>query len=103
MTEAYVDASKRLALIREAEAIMEQDPPFLPVAWENINDVWYNYVKGRVSRTHQRERRCGAVREMREGPSRSVVSAGLKPLQAAAVKSDRGERCRKAGTRSRQV
>jgi len=41
-----VDASKRLALIREAEAIMEQDPPFLPVAWENINDVWYNYVKG---------------------------------------------------------
>jgi ABC-type transport system substrate-binding protein len=41
-----VDAGKRLALIRQAEAIMEQDPPFLPVAWENINDVWYNYVKG---------------------------------------------------------
>ena len=29
--------------------------------------------KRRVSRTHQRERRCGAVREIREGPSRSVV------------------------------
>jgi ABC-type transport system substrate-binding protein len=41
-----VDAGKRLALIRQAEAMMEQDPPFLPVAWENINDVWYNYVKG---------------------------------------------------------
>jgi peptide/nickel transport system substrate-binding protein len=41
-----VDAGKRLALIRRAEAIAEQDPPFLPVAWENINDVWYNYVKG---------------------------------------------------------
>jgi len=41
-----VDAGKRLAPIRQAEAIMEQDPPFLPVAWENINDVWYNYVKG---------------------------------------------------------
>jgi peptide/nickel transport system substrate-binding protein len=41
-----VDAGKRLALIRQAEAIAEQDPPFLPVAWENINDVWYNYVKG---------------------------------------------------------
>ena len=41
-----VDVGKRLALIRQAEAIMEQDPPFLPVAWENINDVWYNYVKG---------------------------------------------------------
>ena len=25
---------------------MEQDPPVLPVAWEQINDVWYNYVKG---------------------------------------------------------
>jgi peptide/nickel transport system substrate-binding protein len=41
-----VDADKRLALIRQAEAIMEQNPPFLAVAWENINDVWYNYVKG---------------------------------------------------------
>jgi peptide/nickel transport system substrate-binding protein len=41
-----VDGGKRLALIRQAEAMMEQDPPFLPVAWENINDVWYNYVKG---------------------------------------------------------
>jgi peptide/nickel transport system substrate-binding protein len=41
-----VDAATRLALIRRAEAIMEQDPPLLPVAWERINDVWYNYVKG---------------------------------------------------------
>jgi peptide/nickel transport system substrate-binding protein len=41
-----VDGGKRLALIHQAEAMMEQDPPFLPVAWENINDVWYNYVKG---------------------------------------------------------
>jgi peptide/nickel transport system substrate-binding protein len=41
-----VDHPKRLAVIREAEVIMEQDPPLLPVAWEKINDVWYNYVKG---------------------------------------------------------
>jgi ABC-type transport system substrate-binding protein len=41
-----VDAGKRLALIRRAEDIMEQDPPLLPVAWENILDVWFNYVKG---------------------------------------------------------
>jgi len=41
-----VDAGKRLALIRQAEAIMEQDPPLLPISWEKINDVWYNYVKG---------------------------------------------------------
>jgi peptide/nickel transport system substrate-binding protein len=41
-----VDAKKRLALVRQTEEIMEQDPPLLPIAWEQINDVWYNYVKG---------------------------------------------------------
>ena len=25
---------------------MEQNPPLLPVAWEKINDFWYDYVKG---------------------------------------------------------
>lgn len=44
--DTEVDTAKRLALIREAEKIMEQDPPVLPVSWEKINDVWYNYVKG---------------------------------------------------------
>jgi len=41
-----VDPQKRLALVRQTEEIMEQSPPVLPVAWEQINDVWYNYVKG---------------------------------------------------------
>jgi ABC-type transport system substrate-binding protein len=41
-----VDAEKRQDLIRQAETIMEQDPPLLPVAWENINDIWYNYMRG---------------------------------------------------------
>ena len=27
--------------------MMEQDPPLLPVAWERIHELWYNYVKGR--------------------------------------------------------
>lgn len=40
------DTAKRLALIRQAEMIMEQDPPLLPISWEKINDAWYNYVKG---------------------------------------------------------
>ena len=40
------DPAKRLALIRQAETIMESDPPLLPVAWENIVDAWYNFVKG---------------------------------------------------------
>ena len=34
------------ALVRQTEEIMEQDPPVFPVAWEQINDVWYDYVKG---------------------------------------------------------
>jgi peptide/nickel transport system substrate-binding protein len=38
--------SKRKALIRQAENIMEQDPPLLPVSWEKIYDGWYDYVKG---------------------------------------------------------
>jgi len=41
-----VDVEKRHELVRQSEAIMEQNPPLLPVAWEKINDVWYDYVKG---------------------------------------------------------
>jgi peptide/nickel transport system substrate-binding protein len=41
-----VDVKKRLALIRQAEDIMEQGVPVLPVSWEKINDIWWNYVKG---------------------------------------------------------
>ncbi len=41
-----VDPKKRLELVRQAEVIVEADPPLLPVAWERVNDVWYNYVKG---------------------------------------------------------
>ena len=41
-----IDPAKRLSLVHQAEALMEQDPPLLPVAWERINEVWYNHVKG---------------------------------------------------------
>ena len=41
-----LDTAKRKTFIRQAEAIMEQDPPLLPVAWEKMNDSWYTYVKG---------------------------------------------------------
>ena len=41
-----IDEAKRKTLVSQAEAIMEQDPPLLPVSWEKINDSWYNYVKG---------------------------------------------------------
>jgi ABC-type transport system substrate-binding protein len=41
-----VDVKKRLALIRQCEEIFEADPPVLPLSWEKINDIWFNYVKG---------------------------------------------------------
>ena len=44
--DSEVDAAKRQALIREAELIMEENPPLLPISWEKINDGWFDYVKG---------------------------------------------------------
>jgi peptide/nickel transport system substrate-binding protein len=41
-----LDETKRKALVRQAELIMEQDPPLIPNSWEKVNDAWYNYVKG---------------------------------------------------------
>lgn len=41
-----LDPEKRKALVRQAEMIMEEDPPLLPISWEKINDGWYTYVKG---------------------------------------------------------
>jgi peptide/nickel transport system substrate-binding protein len=44
--DAETDAAKRKALIRQAEDVMENAPPLLPIAWENMLDIWYNYVRG---------------------------------------------------------
>jgi peptide/nickel transport system substrate-binding protein len=41
-----LDETRRKTLIRQAENILEQDPPLLPVSWEKVNDAWHNYVKG---------------------------------------------------------
>lgn len=41
-----LDSNKRLELIREAELLMEREVPLAPVAWEEITDGWWNYVKG---------------------------------------------------------
>ncbi len=46
LIDAETDPAKRLSHIRAAEAIMEQDPPMFPISWENILDIYYNYVKG---------------------------------------------------------
>jgi ABC-type transport system substrate-binding protein len=42
--------ARRKARVRQAEMLLEQDPPFLPVAWEQLSDAWYAYVKGQSPR-----------------------------------------------------
>ncbi len=44
--ERELDDGKRKAMVRQAEQILEEDPPLLPVAYEKIYDSYYNYVKG---------------------------------------------------------
>ena len=44
--EREVDENKRKAMIPRAEEIMENDPPLVPVAWEQIYDAFYNRVRG---------------------------------------------------------
>jgi peptide/nickel transport system substrate-binding protein len=44
--ERELDDTKRKALVRKAEDILEQDPPLIPVAYEQIYDAWYNKVRG---------------------------------------------------------
>ena len=44
--DSEVDPVKRQAAITQAEMIMEENPPLLPISWEKINDGWYDYVKG---------------------------------------------------------
>jgi ABC-type transport system substrate-binding protein len=41
-----LDDAKRKALVRRAEDMLEQDPPLIPVAYEQIYDAWYNKVRG---------------------------------------------------------
>ena len=44
--EREVDDNKRKTMIRQAEDILESDPPLIPVAYEQIYDAWYNKVHG---------------------------------------------------------
>jgi ABC-type transport system substrate-binding protein len=43
--ERELDEGKRKAMVRQAELLLEQDPPLLPVSYEKIYDGYYNYVK----------------------------------------------------------
>jgi ABC-type oligopeptide transport system substrate-binding subunit len=44
--EKELDDSRRKAMVRKAEDILESDPPLIPVAYEQIYDAWYNKVRG---------------------------------------------------------
>ena len=47
-----LDDNKRKALVRQAEEILEEDPPLIPVAYEQIYDAWYNQVRGQNPSTY---------------------------------------------------
>jgi peptide/nickel transport system substrate-binding protein len=44
--ERETDDAKRKTMVRKAEDMLENDPPLIPVAYEQIYDGWYNKVKG---------------------------------------------------------
>jgi len=44
--EREVDEGKRKTMVRQAEGILENDPPLIPIAYEKIYDAWYNKVRG---------------------------------------------------------
>jgi len=50
--ERELDDVKRKALVPKAEDILEQDPPLIPVAYEQIYDAWYNKVRGQNPSTY---------------------------------------------------
>ena len=50
--EREVDDNRRKAMVRKAEDMLEQDPPLIPVAYEQIYDAWYNRVRGQNPSTY---------------------------------------------------
>jgi ABC-type transport system substrate-binding protein len=50
--ERELDDTKRKAMVRKAEDILESDPPLIPVSYEQIYDAWYNKVHGQNPSTY---------------------------------------------------
>ncbi len=44
--EKELDQTKRKAMVRQAEDMLEKDPPLIPICYEQIYDAWYNKVRG---------------------------------------------------------
>ena len=57
---------------------MEQDPPVLPVAWENINDIWYNYVKGHNPKDYFGIYDCRPLRHVLAGQVGELPPSALR-------------------------
>jgi peptide/nickel transport system substrate-binding protein len=47
-----LDDNRRKTLVRKAEEILEDDPPLIPVAYEQIYDAYYNRVRGQNPSTY---------------------------------------------------
>jgi ABC-type oligopeptide transport system substrate-binding subunit len=50
--ERETDDTRRKAMVRKAEDMLEMDPPLIPVSYEQIYDGWYNKVKGQNPSTY---------------------------------------------------
>jgi len=50
--EKELDDTKRKAMVRKAEEILENDPPLISVSYEQIYDAWYNKVRGQNPSTY---------------------------------------------------
>ena len=66
------------------EAVVQAPAPERPITGGMATEALLahvlvaKYADFRVSRTHQQRRRCGAVREMRAGPSASAIRSRLQ-------------------------
>jgi ABC-type transport system substrate-binding protein len=50
--EKELDDNRRKTMVRKAEDILENDPPLIPVSYEQIYDAWYNKVRGQNPSTY---------------------------------------------------
>ncbi|HSB69749.1 MAG TPA: ABC transporter substrate-binding protein [Candidatus Methylomirabilis sp.] len=50
--EREVDQGKRKSMVRQAEGILESDPPLLPLCYEIIYDAWHDRVRGQNPSTY---------------------------------------------------
>ena len=81
--ERELDDTKRKAMVRQAEDILEQDPPLIPISYEQIYDAWYNKVRGQNPSTY--------LRDLRRVPlGQRLAGAGLREAPGPRARRRRG-------------